>query len=198
MPRTVQQLDEIKQVRRAEILDAALKVFARRDLESAKITDIAEQAGVSHGLLYHYFPTKESLFAAIIERAVAVGISVIDEAERSTPDAWLALERIVDVMLAGLRERADVVRILASALSSEAVPPVIRQHVQQSEDVVIDRLVALIERCQRDGRIPPGNAAGRALAILALVQGLAIFGAYGGRFATTFPTTEMVLALLRG
>jgi len=198
MPRTVQQLDEIKQVRRAEILDAALKVFARRDLESAKITDIAGQAGVSHGLLYHYFPTKESVFAAIIERAVAVGTSVIDEAERSTPDPWLALERIVDALLGGLRERGDVVRILASALSSDAVPPVIRQHVQQSEDVVIDRLIALIERCQRDGRIPPGNASGRALAILALVQGLAIFGAYGGRFATTFPTTEMVLAMLRG
>jgi AcrR family transcriptional regulator len=198
MPRTIQQLDEIKQARRAEILDAALKVFARRGLEATKITDIAEQAGVSHGLLYHYFPTKEAVFEAIIERSVSDGLTIIDEAERSTPDAWLALERIVDAFLAGLRERTEFNRILAVAVSSEAAPPGIRLVIQQSEDLVLERLIALIDCCERDGRIPPGNADGRALALTALIQGLAIFGAYGGRFATTFPARETVLALLKG
>jgi AcrR family transcriptional regulator len=54
--------------RRAQLIDAALELFSAHGFEATRVADIAHVAGVAQGLLYHYFPTKESLLAAIIER----------------------------------------------------------------------------------------------------------------------------------
>lgn len=54
--------------RRAQLIDAALDLFSAHGFEATRVADIAHAAGVAQGLLYHYFPTKESLLAAIIER----------------------------------------------------------------------------------------------------------------------------------
>src|SRR2546423_2566101 len=48
-----------EQDKRRLLLDAAVKVFARKGYHSARVGDIAEEAGVAHGLLYHYFASKE-------------------------------------------------------------------------------------------------------------------------------------------
>ncbi len=57
-PRKEEQNQQIRDERREEILQAALRVFARKGLVAAKITDIANAAGLSHGLIYHYFSSK--------------------------------------------------------------------------------------------------------------------------------------------
>lgn len=54
--------------RRAQLIDAALDLFSAHGFEATRVSDIAHAAGVAQGLLYHYFPTKEALLAAIIER----------------------------------------------------------------------------------------------------------------------------------
>ena len=54
--------------RRAQLIDAALDLFSAHGFEATRVADIAHAAGVAQGLLYHYFPTKEALLAAIIER----------------------------------------------------------------------------------------------------------------------------------
>jgi len=45
--------------RRAELLDAAVRVFAEKGFHASRVGDIATEAGVAHGLLYHYFRSKE-------------------------------------------------------------------------------------------------------------------------------------------
>ena len=55
------------QLRRQQIIDAALKLFAEKGYEKATIKDISETAGTSQGLLYHYFRSKEELLATVIE-----------------------------------------------------------------------------------------------------------------------------------
>ena len=42
-----------------------MRVFARKGYHAARVGDIAEEAGVAHGLLYHYFPSKEEVLATI-------------------------------------------------------------------------------------------------------------------------------------
>lgn len=54
--------------RRAELVDAALKLFAERGFRSTTIADIAAATGTAHGLVYHYFRSKDELLAAILER----------------------------------------------------------------------------------------------------------------------------------
>ena len=47
--------------KRKLILDSAVRVFARRGYHGSRVGDIAEEAGVAHGLLYHYFASKEEV-----------------------------------------------------------------------------------------------------------------------------------------
>jgi AcrR family transcriptional regulator len=51
--------------KRRVILDAAVRVFARRGYHASRVGDIAEEAGVAHGLLYHYFRSKDEVLATI-------------------------------------------------------------------------------------------------------------------------------------
>ena len=60
-PRTPQQLDKIRKERRKAIMDTSLEVFSEYGYESASISMIAKKVGISKGLMYNYFESKEEL-----------------------------------------------------------------------------------------------------------------------------------------
>ncbi len=66
-PRTEEQNEQIKEVRKASILDAALHMFAEEGYYSASISKIAKRAGVSKGLMYNYFESKEELLKDLLD-----------------------------------------------------------------------------------------------------------------------------------
>src|SRR5204862_8240691 len=74
--------------KRRLILDAAVRVFARKGYHSSRVGDIAEEAGVAHGVLYHYFRSKEELLEAIFRETwrdvldPARAVEETDETER--------------------------------------------------------------------------------------------------------------------
>jgi len=61
MPRTKKQFEEIRKSSRQKILDAALEVFAKEGYHSSTVSFIAKNAGISQGLLYNYFKSKEEV-----------------------------------------------------------------------------------------------------------------------------------------
>ncbi|MBK8695856.1 MAG: TetR/AcrR family transcriptional regulator [Deltaproteobacteria bacterium] len=65
--RTRQSLD----TRRAQLIAQGMAFFGTRPYDTVSIDDIAEAAGISKGLLYHYFPTKRDYYAAVLEAAAA-------------------------------------------------------------------------------------------------------------------------------
>ena len=69
-PRTKAQLEAVKEAAREKILDAGLLLFARKGVAATGVTEIAREAGVSLGLLYHYYTSKEELFAALVKMAM--------------------------------------------------------------------------------------------------------------------------------
>jgi AcrR family transcriptional regulator len=64
-PRTKAQYEEIRRARKAQILDAARRVFAAQGFHATRMSDIAQAIGVSQGTLYHYFRSKDGLFMAL-------------------------------------------------------------------------------------------------------------------------------------
>ncbi len=70
-PRTPQQYQEIREEKKALIMDVALLHFAREGYFRTTIEQIAGKAGISKGLMYNYFDSKESLLSAIITRSVS-------------------------------------------------------------------------------------------------------------------------------
>jgi AcrR family transcriptional regulator len=75
--------------RREQLLDAAVELAAGRDLTLLSVQDIAAHAGVSEGLLYHYFPTKDALLVAAVQRAADALTAALDGAAHGPPIAAL-------------------------------------------------------------------------------------------------------------
>lgn len=81
-PRTSDQFEDIRKVKRKLILDASLLVFANKGYHSASIANIASEAGISKGLIYNYFDSKE----AILEETLLAGMEFMFEQFRFNPE----------------------------------------------------------------------------------------------------------------
>lgn len=69
-PRTSKQFEEIREEKKTLIMDTALEHFARNGYHATTIAHVARHAGISKGLMYNYFRSKEELLSAIIDRSV--------------------------------------------------------------------------------------------------------------------------------
>jgi len=70
-PRTPNQFKAIREEKRSLIMDTALEHFAKEGFHNTTINHIAKHAGISKGLMYNYFSSKDELLAEIIDRSVA-------------------------------------------------------------------------------------------------------------------------------
>ena len=70
-PRTTKQFDDIREEKKALIMDVALYLFANKGYHATTITNIAKHAGISKGLMYIYFESKEDLLSGIIGKSVS-------------------------------------------------------------------------------------------------------------------------------
>jgi AcrR family transcriptional regulator len=77
-PRTPEQFEEIRDSRRLQIMEAALKLFATEGYGHSSISMLAKQAGISKGLMYNYFESKAALLEAIIEHGMAEYVDLFD------------------------------------------------------------------------------------------------------------------------
>ncbi|MDF1573793.1 MAG: TetR/AcrR family transcriptional regulator [Bacteroidales bacterium] len=69
-PRTPEQFEVMRVSRRQQIMDVALELFAREGYANCSIAQLSKHAGISKGLMYNYFESKESLLVAIIENGI--------------------------------------------------------------------------------------------------------------------------------
>src|SRR3954470_7659818 len=94
--------------RPGEIVQAAMAVFAEKGFAAAKLDEIAARAGVSKGALYLYFETKEDLFRAVVEQAIAPNIQQVRAMIAAHPGPFAALIRIVPERVAVILETLPV------------------------------------------------------------------------------------------
>jgi AcrR family transcriptional regulator len=79
MPRTPKENERIKREKKEKILAAGLRVFAERGLAAARMNDIAKAAGVSYGLVYNYFSSKEKLFVELVNSGFSSSRTLVAE-----------------------------------------------------------------------------------------------------------------------
>lgn len=77
-PRTEKQFEEMRESRRLQIMEAALKLFALEGYGHVSISRLASEAGISKGLMYNYFDSKEALLTAIIEHGMSEMMDLFD------------------------------------------------------------------------------------------------------------------------
>jgi len=107
--------------KRRVILDAAVRVFARKGFHASRVGDIAEEAGVAHGLLYHYFSSKDEVLETIFSEHWTALLDRIHEAEASSEPPIEQLRGIVRAMFSGWRHEPDVLRVVIREIARSTV-----------------------------------------------------------------------------
>jgi AcrR family transcriptional regulator len=77
-PRSSEQFEEIREERKHQISDVALKLFSVKTYANTSISDIAKEAGISKGLMYNYFSSKEELLMYILETGIDKVLNIFD------------------------------------------------------------------------------------------------------------------------
>ena len=133
--------------KRKTLLDAAVRVFARAGYHGSRVGDIAEEAGVAHGLLYHYFPSKEEVLRTIFRENWGELIERFRAVEAADEPAGEKLEGIAKILLRTWRNDPDLVTVMVREVARS--PQLESQVVEVREAFAIVQRV--VEQGQRDG-----------------------------------------------
>jgi AcrR family transcriptional regulator len=134
--------------KRRQLLDAAVRVFARKGFHASRVGDIAEEAGVAHGLLYHYFRSKDQVLEAVFHENWSVLVARIESVEETDEPAADQLRHIAAIVLRTWLHLPDVVRVVVQefgrspelperigelTLPIDAIQRVIRRGIERGE-----------------------------------------------------------------
>src|SRR5690554_4923480 len=198
-PRKPEDNRELLEQRRSEILEAALKVFARRGLAGTRVGDIAAAAGLSHGLIYHYFRSKDEIFTELVKIAYQVSLGTVVAAAELPGTAWEKLKAMTEMIVSGAyrRDGPYYFVIILQAFSSEAVPEEVKKMTVENSHRYVEVVAPLLEEAARTGEIAPADPIQLATTYFSLIQGLAIMQVQGGGSLPS-PDPEVALRLLKG
>ncbi|MHB8470107.1 MAG: TetR/AcrR family transcriptional regulator [Gaiellaceae bacterium] len=98
--------------KRRLIIDAAVSVFARKGFHTSRVGDIAEEAGIAHGLLYHYFSSKDEVLEAIFRERWGDLVEELGAIESSGEPPEIQLRQVISRLLEGWQRHPDVVTVL--------------------------------------------------------------------------------------
>jgi len=141
--------------RRDELLAAAVRVFARKGYHTCRVSDIADEAGASHGLVYHYFSSKDEVLETIFREnwgPIAVAIKGIAATDDSAAEQ---LRKVVALVLHAWRRDPETVRVLVREISRS---PVLQERIgefQQAFDALEHVIVRGQERGEFDAELDP-------------------------------------------
>lgn len=124
--------------RRRRIREAAVTVFARKGYHDARVSDIAGEAGVAHGLVYHYFDGKEQLLQDVFRRTwrnIEQGLKTIEQGGGTATEQ---LAEIVRLLLGSYRMSPDLVRVVVLEVTRSG-------HLRAQVNEIADAF-AIIER----------------------------------------------------
>ena len=98
--------------RRRQILDAAVKVFARRGFNQCRVADIADEAGVAYGLLYHYFRSKDEVLSTLFSERWDLLVALIDDVGRQPGTGRFKLDAIAGFIIDSYRRDPDLMKVI--------------------------------------------------------------------------------------
>src|SRR5438093_2256852 len=144
MLRTLTDRSTGQEDKRRLILDAAVRVFARKGYHDSRVGDVAEEAGVAHGLLYHYFSSKEQVLETIFAETWSELLAAFRDVEASGEPAREQLRQLAAILLRSWRRRPDLVRVLVREVARS---PQAERHAEE-----LGRALAAIERIVARGQ----------------------------------------------
>jgi TetR/AcrR family fatty acid metabolism transcriptional regulator len=146
--------------RRRQILDAAVRAFAKKGYHACRVSDIAEEAGVAYGLVYHYFESKDAVLESIFREMWGMMVGAINAVEQIEESPREQLRKSCAIVLRTWRDYPDVVRVLVREVARSG-----EQLQREVEEIAhaFEAIQRIVERGQKEkvfrDDVPPRLAA---------------------------------------
>ncbi|PKM93774.1 MAG: TetR/AcrR family transcriptional regulator [Firmicutes bacterium HGW-Firmicutes-1] len=163
--------EDQKEKRRNEILMAGLDIFIRKGYASTKISDIAKQVGMSAGLLFHYFESKEKLYEELITIGISGPMSVMALTEMEPIKFFESTAKQIFHYVQTESFTAKMFVLMSQAFYNEAAPRGIKDKLLNFD--IYTPTTLLIQKGQANGTIREGDPNALAVAYWCAIQGIA-------------------------
>jgi len=173
LPRTEEQYEAMRIATRNKIHSAGIKLFAKKGFAATSVKDIAEEAGISIGLIYRHYKKKEDLFNELVTYA-AGGLDRIAKMFQSDDSPVELIQHFTLEILNDLDkddEYAHFHMLMNQSSTIEDPSPQIK-HLNNQSEAMLHQTARLIEKGQKRGQFKQGNAMEMAYFYFASIQGL--------------------------
>ena len=135
--------------RRRQILDAAIRVFARQGYNACRVSDIADEAGVAYGLVYHYFKSKDEVLDTLFLERWGVLLEAISEVDRGEGDAGQKLYAIANFIIESYRHDPELMKVIIVEVT-RAANSFGATHIEQIQ-AAYGRIAEIVRKAQAEG-----------------------------------------------
>jgi AcrR family transcriptional regulator len=171
-PRGKKLNEQMRTEAMAKIIRAALEVFAEHGYHGTTMEQIMRVSGLSKGLVYHYFPSKEKMFFHLIDAALGISRNIWKDALDSPGTAWEKIEKLSEhlVKIAFTDESLLYSRIILQGITQGKGIPGLLEYIFQHA-THFNLLPPLITEAQKSGEAAQGDPEVLASTYFALYQG---------------------------
>jgi TetR/AcrR family transcriptional regulator, fatty acid metabolism regulator protein len=135
--------------KRRVILDAALRVFAHQGFHTCRVADIADEAGVAYGLVYHYFSSKEEILDTLFLERWDLMLAAIAEADANQRTPREKLGAIAGFIVDSYRHDPELMKVIIVEVT-RAANTFGRTHLAKIREAY-DQIAGIVARAQADG-----------------------------------------------
>ncbi len=136
--------------KRRLILDAAVRVFARRGFHPCRVSEIADEAGVAYGLVYHYFPSKDEILNTLFRERWQLLIDAIDATDsRSDRSARDKLGDVATFIIESYRREPELMKVIIVEVT-RAANTFGQRHLPQIQEAYAG-IARIVDQGRRDG-----------------------------------------------
>ena len=136
--------------KRRLILDAAVQVFARRGFHSCRVSDVADEAGVAYGLVYHYFDSKEEILSTLFAERWQLMLDAIAEIDaREELSARQKLELVASFIIDSYRHDPELMKVIIVEVT-RAANTFGRRHLAHIREAY-DMIAGIVDSARSDG-----------------------------------------------
>ena len=135
--------------KRQQILEGAVRVFARQGFHTCRVSDIAEEAGVAYGLVYHYFQSKDQILDTLFTERWSVLLQVIADTDAQDLAARDKLRAIAAFIIDSYRHDPDLMKVIIVEVT-RAANTFGRTHLPEIREAYAG-IAAIVQRAQDEG-----------------------------------------------
>jgi len=180
MPRSKESFNAMRENTKQKIETAALSLFARKGL-SVRVSEIAEAAGVSQGLLYSHYPSKDALIAELVRKAVEISsqsIEGLSKFEMPAAEKIKQMTSMMCLMFTQAFEAVDYFMFMIQVGMSGAPLALISLYPENLPNPT-ESLAKILTQGQQENSVMPGDPLQLATTYWATIQGFCCYAITG-------------------